>query len=46
MEPFDLIGSDPSNAGHVLIVVRGRQFSVIAGMEQETADEIGRNLDG
>ena len=44
MEPYTLIGTDPANPTHVLIEVRGRTFSVIAGMEQETADEIGRNL--
>lgn len=46
MEPYTITGPDPANAGHVLILVRGREFSVVAGTEQETADEIARNLDG
>lgn len=45
MEPYIIIGPDLSNLDHVVITVRGRNFSVISGMEQSTADEIGENLD-
>lgn len=44
-EPFDLIGPDPANpASHVLIVVRGVNYSVFAGEEQSTANDIAKNL--
>jgi hypothetical protein len=45
-EPFLLIGSDPANPEtHVLIEVRGVTYSVFAGEEQLTANDIATNLD-
>ena len=44
-EPFLLIGPDPANpATHILIEVRGVTYSVFAGEEQSTANDIATNL--
>lgn len=43
-EPYTTIGPDPANpATHLIIEVRGGLYSVIAGTEQQTADEIVEN---
>lgn len=45
-EPFTLISPDPANpATHVLIAVRGVTYSVFAGEEQLTANDIAASLD-
>ena len=45
-EPFTLIGLDPANpTTHVLIEVRGVTYSVFAGGEQLTANDIAASLD-
>lgn len=44
-EPYTLIGADPANpTTHVLIMVRGVTYSVFAGEEQLTANNIATNL--
>jgi hypothetical protein len=44
-EPYQVTGPDPSNPEtHVLIVVRGVTYSVFAGEEQLTANDIATNL--
>ena len=44
-EPFTLIGPDPANpTTHVLIEVRGGTYSVFAGEQQLTANDIATNL--
>jgi hypothetical protein len=44
-EPFTLIGPDSTNpTTHVLIEVRGVTYSVFAGEEQLTANDIATNL--
>lgn len=45
MEPYTVVKPDPSNPDtHVIIEVRGNEYSVAKGKEQETANEIGNNL--
>lgn len=46
MEPYTVTGPDPANSGHVLVVVRGKTYSIFIGYEQQIADEIAHNLDG
>ena len=44
-EPYLLIGPDPANpTTHVLIAVREVIYSVFAGEEQLTANDIATNL--
>lgn len=43
-EPYTLIGPDQANpTTHVMIVVRGITYSVFAGEEQLTANDIASN---
>lgn len=44
-EPYTTVGPDPDNASHVIIEVRGSNYSVFKGREQRIADEIGHNKD-
>lgn len=44
MESYSTIGQDPANPDHVIIVVRAKNYSVIAGTEQSTANEMALNL--
>lgn len=44
-EPFTITGPDADNAAsHVIIIVRGQPYSVVTGLEQQTANEIRDNL--
>lgn len=44
-EPYLIIQNDISNpTTHVIIEVRGEQYSVAIGLEQQTANEIAKNL--
>lgn len=45
MEPYTIVKPDPANPNtHAIINVRGNEYSVLIGKEQETANEIANNL--
>lgn len=44
-EPFQIVGEDLDNPYNKIIRVRGRDFSVQIGREQEVANEIAYNLE-
>ena len=44
-EPFATKGTDNKNPGYVIITVRGKDYSIPTGYEQQVADEVAYNLD-